>query len=186
VGDDQRRAVLHDVVQRVLDMALRLGVERRGRLVENQDRRVLQDGAGDGQALALTAREEHAVFSDQGVVGVRQLFDEFLGVSRFGRLFDVGARRAGQIAVGDVVRHGVVEQRRLLGDQRDMAAQVAQRVVLDIDAVDQDLAVFMVVEARNQVGERDLPLPERPTSATICPGSMVKLMSSSTFSALPG
>ena len=36
---------------------LALGIERAGRLVEQQDRRVAQDGAGERDALALAARQ---------------------------------------------------------------------------------------------------------------------------------
>ncbi len=43
VRDDERRAAARDLVERALDLALGAGVERRRRLVEQQDRRVLQD-----------------------------------------------------------------------------------------------------------------------------------------------
>ena len=50
-----------------LDLLLGLGVERRGRLVEQQDARVLQDGAGDRDALLLAAGELQAALADHGV-----------------------------------------------------------------------------------------------------------------------
>ena len=43
VRDDQRRVVPRDFGQTRLDLALGLRVERRGGLVEDQDRRVLQN-----------------------------------------------------------------------------------------------------------------------------------------------
>jgi hypothetical protein len=55
-------------LQLLLDRRLDLGVERRGRLVEHQDRRVLQQHAGDGDALALAAGELDAALADMGVV----------------------------------------------------------------------------------------------------------------------
>ena len=51
-------------VERALDAGLGLHVERAGRLVEDQDRRVLEDGAGDGDALALAARQRGAALAD--------------------------------------------------------------------------------------------------------------------------
>jgi hypothetical protein len=45
-----------------------LGFERRGRLVQHQDRRVLQDHPRDRDALALAARELDAALADVGVV----------------------------------------------------------------------------------------------------------------------
>ena len=63
---------------------------------------------------------------DHGVVPVFQLLlDESMGVGLLARLDDFvagGMRRA----VADVVEDGVVEQQRLLRDNADLAAQVAQ------------------------------------------------------------
>src|SRR5271156_2930861 len=57
VRNRDRGAPLHQRLERALNDALRLGVERRGSLVEDQDRRVFQDHAGDRQPLALTTGE---------------------------------------------------------------------------------------------------------------------------------
>ncbi len=64
VGDDERRAVAHQRRQRVLHELLGFGVERRGRLVEDQDRRVAQQRAGDRQPLPLPARQALAALAD--------------------------------------------------------------------------------------------------------------------------
>ena len=65
------RAALHQRLQRGLHLPLGFGVERRGRLVEDQDRRVLEQRARDRQALALAAGQAHAVLADQGVEALR-------------------------------------------------------------------------------------------------------------------
>ena len=70
VGDQERRAAGHQPLQRLLHLRLALGVERAGRLVEQQDRRVLQEGAGDGDPLALAAGQPRAGLADQGVVAL--------------------------------------------------------------------------------------------------------------------
>ena len=46
--------------------------ERRGRLVEHQDRRVLEHHARDRDALLLAARELEAALADQRLVAVGQ------------------------------------------------------------------------------------------------------------------
>lgn len=56
VRDDERGAALHQLVQRVLDFAFGVGVQRGCGLVQDKDARVLEEGAGDGDALALPAR----------------------------------------------------------------------------------------------------------------------------------
>ena len=45
------------VAQQVDDLRLHAHVERRGRLVEHDEARLEHQGAGDGDALALAARE---------------------------------------------------------------------------------------------------------------------------------
>ena len=68
VGDGDDRAPLHEAVELLLDRRLDLRIERAGRLVEHQDRRVLEDQPGDGDALALAAGELDAALADPGVV----------------------------------------------------------------------------------------------------------------------
>jgi hypothetical protein len=59
-----------------LHLALGFGVERGGRLVEDDDRCVLQDRPGDADALALAAGKLGAPVADQRVVAVGQVVDE--------------------------------------------------------------------------------------------------------------
>ena len=54
MGDDQCRSILHQFLQRILDAALRPGIQRRGRFVENQYGRILQERSTDSDPLALT------------------------------------------------------------------------------------------------------------------------------------
>jgi hypothetical protein len=49
VGDHDHGAVAPDQLQRALDCRLGLVVDGRGRLVEHQHGRILEDGAGDRQ-----------------------------------------------------------------------------------------------------------------------------------------
>jgi hypothetical protein len=79
VRDDQRGAPRQQLLQRVLDQRLRLGVQRRGRLVQQQDGRVLEKRPGDGDPLLLPARQADAPFADLGLVSRRQPLDELLG-----------------------------------------------------------------------------------------------------------
>src|SRR6185503_3303755 len=55
--DRDHGAALHQRIELLLDRGLDLAVERRGRLVEDEDRRILEDDARQGDALALAARK---------------------------------------------------------------------------------------------------------------------------------
>ena len=63
-------AVHHELFERVSDRRLVQGVEVRGRLVQDQYRRVLEKGAGDCDPLALPAGESHAALAHPGIEAV--------------------------------------------------------------------------------------------------------------------
>ena len=63
VGDDDRRAAAQQPVERLLDQDLRRPVDVRGRLVEDQDARIGEQGARDRDQLALAGREPRAALA---------------------------------------------------------------------------------------------------------------------------
>ena len=71
VGDDERRPVAQERLEGVLDARLGRDVDRRRRLVEDQDPRVGEERAGEGDQLALADREPRAALLDVRVVAVR-------------------------------------------------------------------------------------------------------------------
>jgi len=68
VRDGDRGAVLDEGLERPLYDALTFRVERRGRLVENENRWVLEDYSRDRQPLAFSTGEPVAALADDGVV----------------------------------------------------------------------------------------------------------------------
>ena len=80
VRHDDGGTTLQEVGDRILDQVFRDGVEARGGFVENQDRRIGEDGAGDRHALPLAAGEFDATLPDQRVVSCRKPADEIVRV----------------------------------------------------------------------------------------------------------
>src|SRR5204862_550153 len=79
----------------------------------------------DRDALSLTARELHAALAHDGVDAVRQRLDQVVerrAADRHAQL-DVGGRRTREPHVG---RERVVEEIRVLRDQRDLAPQIIE------------------------------------------------------------
>ena len=60
MGNDNGSSAFHGAVQSLLHNLLALLVQRRRRLVQNQDLRVLNQGASDGYSLLLASRELRA------------------------------------------------------------------------------------------------------------------------------
>ena len=84
VGDDDRGAAGQQAPQAVLDPALGVDVDVRGRLVEDQDPRVGDQRAGERDELALAGRELHAALADRRVVAVLEARDELVGADGVG------------------------------------------------------------------------------------------------------
>jgi hypothetical protein len=80
VGDDKAGAAFHQAQQRLLDAGLGAGVDAAGGLVQDQDGGLGQDGARNGQQLALALAEVAGALGQQGLVALRQLPDEVVGV----------------------------------------------------------------------------------------------------------
>src|SRR6266568_772425 len=94
MGDHQRGAALAQAAHGILDLALGFAVERCGRLVEQDDGRVLDQGARDRDPLALAAGRLQAMLADRSVVASRKAHDEIVGVRGLGGGEDRLLRRA--------------------------------------------------------------------------------------------
>ena len=94
--DRDRRPSLGEPLERLLHEPLRLRVERRGRLVEDEDRRVAQDRARDRDPLLLAAREAVAALADHRVVALRERRDQLVDLRRARRLLDLLVGRVGR------------------------------------------------------------------------------------------
>ena len=96
VGDDERRAPRHRLVERELDLALGRGVDGGGGVVEDQHARVGQQRAGDRQALALAAGQRQPALADLRLEALGQARDELVGLCAPRRVFDLlpASRRA--------------------------------------------------------------------------------------------
>ncbi len=155
VGDQHGGAAAHHLAQRVVDLRLDPGVHRRGGVVEQQQPRVGEHRAGQGDALALAARQGQALLADHGVVPGGQRGDEPVGLGGPG-----GGEHpllAGVLAaVEDVGAHAVGEQEAVLRHQADRAAQRGEGEVAHVGAADPHRAAGHVVEARQQQGDGGL------------------------------
>ena len=161
MGDDDGRARGHEARQRVHQSPLGLDVQVRRRLVEHQDGGGLEHGARDGQPLALTATEQHAVLTDPGRVSRRQRFDEVVHLgdaAGFDHLL-VGGER---VAQREVVADGRVEQVDVLRHHAQHRPDLIGRGAADIQPADGDGADLELPEAEQQLYEGGLAGATRP------------------------
>ena len=136
VGDDDRRAPGQRGIERRLHLRLVVVVEVARRLVEDHHGRILEQQAGDRQALLLAAGQAVAAVADDGVeaVGQRRRWCRGSAPRRHAATQLVGGGVG--LGVAQVVADRLVEQVRVLGDDADGGAQRVERQVADVVAVD--------------------------------------------------
>src|SRR5882672_3951982 len=152
VGDDERRAAPHQRFHGVLDQGLRLAVETRGGFIQDQDRRIGQEGARNRDPLALAAGELDAALADQRGIALWQPLDEGVGMGQPRRRFDLHRRGVGP-PISDVLGQRAVEEQRFLLHDRHLPAQALLRDVGDILPVDRDAAAIEVVQPLHELDE---------------------------------
>ena len=161
MGDDEGRAAPHRRVDRPLDLALGLSVEGAGRLVEDHDRRVLEEGAGDRQALALAAREVAPALADHGLEAVRGAPHEVHRLRRVERPFHLGRGRV-RLADAQVLLDRAGEDERFLEHHADVLAQRFERHRADVAPVDRHLAPGRIEHPVQRLSVVVLPDPVAP------------------------
>src|SRR5581483_6421303 len=117
--------------------------------VEQQDRRVLEDGASDGQALLLTTGQQTAFVANHSLVAFGLGHNEVVRVCCLGRGVNL-FRRSFQTAKLDVVENGVVKQKRFLCHQADLLTQRFLGHRAQIVSVDLDQPGSRIVQAQNK------------------------------------
>ena len=70
--DHNGRAIDHQGVQRGTNVTFAEGVEMRSRFIEDENRRIFQEGPRDRDALALTAGELDTALSDASLKALWQ------------------------------------------------------------------------------------------------------------------
>src|SRR5437764_8572594 len=117
--DREHRAPLDQRLQGMHDLGFGLHVQAGRRLIQDQDRRVAQDGARDGQALPLAAGEVLALLAHPRLVALGQRQDRLMDVGVFGRIHNLVVTGAGA-PNGDILPDGAFEEYRLWQHHADV------------------------------------------------------------------
>ena len=155
MGDHERRAVGPQRGHRLLHEHLRAGVDRRRRLVEDEQGGLGEERTSDGDELAFARGHVRSAVLDLRVVAVRQRLHEAVDEGRLRSDGDLVVRGI-QSPVPDVVPDGPAEQHCVLQHHPHLAAQHPAVEPADVDAVQQDPARVDVIEAHEQIHERGL------------------------------
>ena len=150
MGDEYTGPRRYQRIDGVLDLALGDRVKSRRRLVEDQQRGIPQQHARYGKPLLLTAGQLQATVADHRIKTVRLIRDKVIDIGPLAGIDQLCFRSLG-FYIEQVLPDRPIEQVGVLGHNADIAAQEGQIKLFDIDPVEEYLAAYRVVEARNQV-----------------------------------
>ena len=144
MGDRDHRSPRRQLADRAVDRRFGARIQGGRGFIQHQDRRIAQDGTGNGDALALAAGQPPARLAHVGIVSVRQGHDEVVYLGLTGSRFDfrIACLRLRQ---PDVLADGGVEQEVVLEDDTHLSAQRVLRRRGDVMAIEGDAAALRVV-----------------------------------------
>jgi len=151
-----------ELVKRLLNLVLALGVEGRGGFVEQEQLGLADESASDSHALLLATRELHAALAHDRLVHERKqvlVVDEVVSVglatSIVHKCFDLIIVHAVQVeTVSDVLTDCAREQDWLLLHNSDLIVVPLGVEIAHIFTVEEDAAFLRVVKSLDQGDDR--------------------------------
>src|SRR5438309_6790362 len=158
--DEQDGATAEEVAHPREEIVLGARVERRGRLVQDDERSISEEGAGEGDALPLAYRDvlpPHEIWPQYRVVRVRPRVHERIGAGPFRRSDDgFEILEVLHPAEPDVLAHREHEPREILEQHGDALVDPALIVRRHVLAIPEHAAGVGAVETREHFRERGL------------------------------
>ncbi len=152
VRDDESGSALHELYHCFLDTHFRTGVDAGGRLVENEDLGIGKNGSRDGEELTLTVTDIAARFGQHGLIALGHTIDEAVCVRHCGCLVKLVIGGVG-LTIADIGFDRVRKENGVLQNDRDIVSERILCDILDILAVEKDLAGVDLVETGEQIDD---------------------------------
>lgn len=156
-NNDCLLAEFNELVEGLLDLVLALGIQSTGSFVQEQDFRLSDEGAGDGNTLLLTSRKLNSSSANECFITVGEelgVFDEIVDRRLFASLIehlcDLSFTFTVSVslfnAVEDVVPDSVVEEDGLLLDNSHLTVVPSTVQSSDVTSVESHCALKWQVE----------------------------------------
>src|SRR5579885_2746726 len=172
--DGQHGTPDDEIAQRVHNLRLCLYVQVCRRFVEDENRRIAQDRAGDAEPLLLSRGKIAPLLVHRRIVAKRQPHDLIVDVGLSGcgdNLF----HRGPWPPYLQVFAHGPFEQHSILEHQADVVAQNLQRIHANVEAIDTDGTLLKLIETRDQLHERRFSSAGHTDQGNLAPGRDVQV-----------
>jgi len=154
VRDGERSSAFHQPFQGLPDAMFGFRVDTGSRFIQDQEARVMSQRASEADQLLLAGGISRAALMDGLFKAVGKCPDEIEQVHLLRGCLHllVGYERAET----DIRCDGAGEQIGVLKNDGEMAAQIFERKLADIDAANADRATLDIVKTEQKIGERRL------------------------------
>ena len=153
---DRHEGARADLLRQALQhRGLRARIHGAGGFIEDQHRRLADQGARDGHRLALPPRQAFAPLAQAHAVALRVLSNEVVHARHLRRVQHLGVGGVVR-AQGDVLPHRAAQQPHILQHHAQGAPQVGRVQLAHVHAVDQHRTGVRLVQAEDQLGHRRL------------------------------
>ncbi len=164
VGDNDLRRPLQ-FPQRLLDHLLRLHIQRRGGIVQHQDRIPLGQCPCNADPLFLSAGQPHAPFPDHGVVSLLHTLDKITGLGLHGSPADRLEIQPFLLAQLNIVIDGIREKEHILHHVTDAGAQLLQGQLFDVHTIQINGSLRRIIHTLQKLYNRSLARSRGPHNA---------------------
>ena len=150
VSDDKAGAASHEMLHGFLDVHFGAGIDTACSFIKDQDRRISQYGAGNGEQLPLPLAKIAASFGEFGVVALWHAVNKLLGIGKPGRLFNSPIRGI-EPAVADISPNSIGEKHGILKYDPKLSSETAFLYSTDILTVNTDRTAVDIVKTGEKV-----------------------------------
>jgi len=157
MGNDEDGPVLHEFSPNSSEPQFRSPNEEEVASSRIRTGAIFQQGSGNGEALALATRKLHSLLANHCVVPEREPHDEIMGISRLGCFHNLPRRSDCDFHSLMLFRTVSLKENCLLGDQCDLVSQRLDSHLPNVLAINEDLSIRDVIEARQRLTKGCLP-----------------------------
>src|SRR5215471_3519068 len=112
--DEQCRAPLQETTNSFLYFILGSTINGAGRIIEDQDTRVGEQGTGNSDTLPLSARECHAPLTNDGLIAILKARDKGVSLGIFRGLFNGSLVCLLTQTIGNILSYSAREEEYIL------------------------------------------------------------------------
>src|SRR6266566_2654559 len=154
MGDQQRGTSLQETANSFLNLVLGRAVNGTGRIIQDQDTRVGEQGTRNRNTLALPPGERDATLSNDGLVALLKTGDKGVCLGILRGLFNSWLVCLLAQAIGDVLRDGTREEEDILLNGGDLGTEPVQTPLAHIYTIEEYTAIINIVDTVDEFSER--------------------------------